>query len=75
VLSRKGVHEGQQCIDPAALDHRKGRIKVDQIMHPNGLDRHAQLGRSIPRFTSAQHHACIGIIPEHGNARRIGRDL
>src|SRR5262249_35485286 len=59
VLACKGVHESQQCVDPAALDPRKGRIKVDQIMHANGVDAHAKLGRRILRFTSAEHHALL----------------
>ena len=44
-------------------------------MDPNGVDRHARFGRSILRFTSAQQHARIGIIPEHGNARRLGGEF
>ena len=45
----------------AVGDRLEGALEVDQIVHADGLDRHAQLGRRILRFIGAQHHARIGV--------------
>jgi hypothetical protein len=53
----EGVHERQHRIDPTALDCGKSSFEVDQIVHSDGLDDHAQLGCRVLRFTGAEHHA------------------
>jgi hypothetical protein len=62
---------------PYPLDCGKGSFAVDQILHSDGLDDHAQLGCRVLSFMGAEHHARIGVVPEHmgevaGSAAYVG---
>src|SRR5262249_46148454 len=58
-----------------ALDPQKGGLEVDQIVNADGLHNHAELRCRIPRLLRTEHHAWIGVVPEHSHARYAGDDL